>query len=424
MSYEKNLMGDICRLRNSTTARVSSWDTSGGNSDWTEIKGGETAVLADISGPGCIRHIYFTVVMADKLFYRDCILRMFWDNEETPSVEVPLGDFFCVSNCTVRDKKSLMVTINPGINPNVSMGYNCYFPMPFAERALIEIENQNPNRKVGALGGFWYHIDYEQRDSLDSDVGRFHAQFRRENPTVVKGESALEMKNMQLWDGKNIGGEENYIILEAKGHGQVVGLHLQIDNVVGGWYGEGDDMIFIDGDKWPPRIHGTGSEEIFGGGACPSTEYAGPYTGYHLIENPNFSGKNAMYRWYLHDPIRFKKSIKMGIEHGHANNFENDYASVVYWYQSEPHHKFPSLPGREDRFPVLPEIFWEIREIRDTIIKNHITLYRDPSKWEMYFEKINTDFYRFEEDYNNNKFDKLKSLSEEIIKLQQNLMKS
>jgi hypothetical protein len=291
---------------------------------------------------------------------------------------------------------------------------------------VIELENQNPNRKVGALGGFWYHIDYEQLDSLDSDMGRFHAQFRRENPTVVKGESALKMKNVQLWNGKNIGGEENYIILEAKGHGQVVGLHLQIDNVVGGWYGEGDDMIFIDGDKWPPRIHGTGSEEIFGGGACPSTEYSGPYTGYHLIENNDYSGKNAMYRWYLHDPIRFKESIKMGIEHGHANNFENDYASVVYWYQSEPHHEFLSMPSREDRFPILPDIFWEIREARDRIIANHITLWADPAKrGTADYAKIIDIFYNeLEENYNSNKFDELKSVSEKIIKLQQDLIRS
>lgn len=421
MSYENIFTSDICRLRNSTTARISSWDTTGSNNDWVNINGGETVILADIRGPGCIRHIYFTVALADKLFYRDCILRMYWDNENTPSVEVPLGDFFCVSNCTVRDKKSLMVTINSGLNPYVSMGYNCYFPMPFSERAVIEIENQNPNRKIGAIGGFWYHIDYEQLDTLDSDMGRFHAQFHRENPTIVKGKSALEMKNITLWNGENIGGDENYIMLEAQGHGQIVGLHLQIDNVAGGWYGEGDDMIFIDGDHWPPRIHGTGTEEIFGGGACPSTEYAGPYTGFHLIESQDFSGKNAMYRWYLNDPIRFKESIKMGIEHGHSNNFENDYASVVYWYQTEPHQEFPPLPGRKDRFPILPDFFWEIRETRDTIIRDYLKLRADPTKQGADFQNIVDILYQFEEYYNNNRFDELKSISKKLIKLQQDL---
>lgn len=349
--FNQDMSGrELFQLRNVTSARVSSWDRTGANNDWTEIGGGATVTLADIRGTGCIRHIYFTVSLVDKLFYRDCVLRMYWDNEETPSVEVPVGDFFCISNCTVREVKSLMVAINPGINNYISMGHNCYFPMPFAERALITIENQNPDRRVGALGGFWYHIDYEELDELAPDAGRFHAQFRRENPTVVKEESALAVKNIQLWDGQNIGGDENFVMLEAQGQGHIIGLHLQIDNIAGGWYGEGDDMIFIDGDEWPPRIHGTGTEEIFGGGACPTTEYSSPYTGFHLIENRDFADKNAMYRWYLNDSIHFKKSIRMGIEHGHANNFENDYASVVYWYQSEPHARFPALPKKGRSF--------------------------------------------------------------------------
>ena len=105
-------------------------------------------------------------------------------------------------------------------------------------------------------------------------------------------------------------------------------------------------MVFVDGDAWPPAIHGTGTEEIFGGGACPTREYAGPYHGFHLIESPDWAGLVGAYRWFVQDPIRFTRSLRWTVEHGHANNFANDYASVAYWYQTEPHATFPALPAR------------------------------------------------------------------------------
>ena len=166
--------------------------------------------------------------------------------------------------------------------------------------------------------------------------------------------------NVCLWGGANLDGAENYVIVEAEGRGHLAGILLNVDNVAGDWYGEGDDMIFIDGEKWPPSMHGTGTEEVFGGGACPDAEYAGPYTGFHLVENRDgkkFFGKNSMYRWYVHDPVRFQRSIKATIEHGHANNFENDYSSVAYWYQQEPHAEFPQLPTPAERIPLFPPEF-------------------------------------------------------------------
>ena len=110
-------------------------------------------------------------------------------------------------------------------------------------------------------------------------------------------------------------------------------------------------MIFIDGEAWPPSFHGTGSEEVFGGGACPNTEYQGPYAGYHIVANPDFKGKNAMYRFFVADPVRFQKSIRVTIEHGHANDLSNDYSSTAFWYQQEPHAPFPALPPAEERRP-------------------------------------------------------------------------
>jgi hypothetical protein len=120
-------------------------------------------------------------------------------------------------------------------------------------------------------------------------------------------------------------------------------------------------MVFVDGqpgELWPPTYHGTGTEEIFGGGACPDKPYAGPYTGFHMVESPDFAGKHAMYRWYLADPIRFERSLVWTLEHGHANSYENDYTSVAFWYQQEPHAAFPVLPDVKARLPRFPDLVW------------------------------------------------------------------
>lgn len=413
MSFLDESAGSLCRLKKGTSARISSWDRTGGNADWIDIAPGDKRVLADINGTGCIRHIYFTVVLPDKLFFRDVIIRMFWDGEKEPSVEVPIGDFFCISNCIVRHINSSLVVINPGRDIGWSNGCNCYFPMPFRKNARIEIENQNPSKRASGISGFWFHIDYEMLEKLDADIGFFHAQFRRENPTLVEGEAETK-RNARFWNGKNIDGKNNYRILEAEGQGHIVGLHLQINNIAGGWYGEGDDMIFIDDDVWPPRIHGTGSEEIFGAGACPRIEYSGNYTGYHLIENKNYAGLNAMYRWYEKDPIRFQKKISMTIEHGHANSFENDYSSVVYWYQSEPHLIFPRLPVREARIPIFKGSFQRAQTLWDEFV-NQLN-----NSWEIGLadkitEGLMCRIFEAGRLYNNNKFEEILKLIPDLL---------
>ncbi|MBI5946577.1 MAG: DUF2961 domain-containing protein [Chloroflexi bacterium] len=336
--------------------RASSWDRTGGNRDFLTIGPGETVTLLEQEGPGCITHFYCALAFYELTDYRDAILRCYWDGEAEPSVEVPLGDFFAITHARVRLIQSQMVTVNPG--GGSSHGLNAYFPMPFGEGARITLENRGDRRLGGMLPAFWYHIDYETYDEpLPAETLRFHAQWRQERPTV-----AIGPPNVQLHGGINLDGAENYVALEAVGTGQMVGLVLEVNNVAGGWYGEGDDMVFIDGEPWPPAIHGTGSEEIFGGGACPSVEYAGPYSGFHLIESPDYAGLVGMYRWYLHDPIRFRRSIRWTIEHGHANNFANEYSSVAYWYQAEPHAPFPALPGRDALRPPLGGRYEEARE--------------------------------------------------------------
>jgi hypothetical protein len=378
MGYFAN---DITRIKNHRTKRVSSWDQTGRNTDCIAVEPGETRVLADIAGPGRINHIYFTLIGPDMFDFRETVLRMFWDDEAEPSVEVPFGDFFCVGNCIVRRFASLMVTVNAGAGDSVQTnnGFNCYFPMPFATRARVEIENQSRRVLGGLCHMLWYHIDYEEHDSPPpDDVGRFHAHWRRENLTESVTQ---EEKNNPLWNGVNLDGKENYVILDAEGQGHLIGVFLNVDNVAGGWYGEGDDMIFIDGDKWPPSLHGTGSEEIFGGGAGPDREYAGPYTGFLLVENRDgetYSGKNAMYRWYIHDPVRFSQSIRVTIEHGHANNYENDYSSVAYWYQREPHKTFEPLPPASERIPIFPPEFLEVHRKGEIITNALLRLHERP----------------------------------------------
>jgi hypothetical protein len=350
--------GAIFRTRDARTGRVSSWDKTGGNSDFLMFKAGETKELVRLDGPGVLTHIYVTPG-AGKAFLRNAVLRMYWDDEQNPSVEVPFGDFFCAGDCNPRLFASRFVVVNHGSG---TIGYNAYFPMPFRKRARLTLENCGQE----AVPAFWYHVEYELYDrELPTDAAYFHAHWRREAPTRTNPAIVARDKvNQTLWEGLNKTGEDNYVILDAEGRGHVVGLYLTCHNLAGGWWGEGDDMIFIDGEKWPPSYHGTGTEEIFGGGACPNQEYSGPYTGFlsiHEKGKATWRGQNSMYRWFVHDPIRFRRSLRWTIEHGHANNFENDFSSVAYWYQTEPHKPFPTLPaerlppgGVPDELPPIP----------------------------------------------------------------------
>jgi hypothetical protein len=327
----------MMQLTDTTTARVSSYDRSGANTDYRPLAAGETLELARLEGAGVVRHLYFSILGGEH-YLRDLVLRAYWDGADTPCIEVPFGDFFGLGQERPRFFSSLMVTVNPGdLGIFGTYGFNSYFPMPYAAGARFTLTNEGPE----AVAAVWYHIEFERMRALPSGLGRFHASWRRENPTQAVGPT----QNTTLHGALNDSGLGNYVVLDAEGHGSLAGIFLNIDNATARWYGEGDDMIFIDGEAWPPSYHGTGSEEIFGGGACPTAEYAGPYTGFHLIGNLDYSGKVSMYRFYVNDPVRFRKSIRMTIEHGHANNFGNDYSSTAFWYQTEPHKAFTALPA-------------------------------------------------------------------------------
>jgi len=348
-SLSNGLLNNACIIRDYESKRASSWDSTGANKDSRSIEPGATIVLMEEAGAGCIKRFYWTYISWNESeiinFFRGLVLRMYWDKSDIPSVEVPLGDFFGISNGMVRPVESLAFSINYGI-PNASWGFTCYLPMPFASGARIEIENQGKVK----IPMIWYHIDYElykDPSTLPEGTGRLHAQWNRVSP--VK-----EAPEPMDWTSGNLSGNDNYTILETTANGQFAGYFLTVVNHERAWWGEGDDMIFIDGEGFPPTIHGTGTEEIFGGGACPDREYSGAYTGFHCIENRQgykWWGVNGMYRFYLADPIRFKKSIRVTIEQGHNNDKAgfNDYCSTAFWYQRGVNSARLTLPPIEKR---------------------------------------------------------------------------
>lgn len=354
-------LGGLPRIKNARTLRASSYDTTGGNKDYWFLKSGDSTDIMDVEGCGCIKHIWMTFMHYDEYSLRKIVLEMYWDNEENPSVRVPVGDFFGIGHAKVSHYVSLPMSVVAGpmaCGRPVRHGgaMNCYFSMPFAKHARIRMINES---EVDIVNLFFL-IDYElTEDAIPEDLGYFHAQYRQEYPTEkVTYDKPNQLPIPGELPGKNITGEDNYVILDAEGHGQYVGCLLNIDNYNANeheytWPGEGDDMIFIDGENWPPKIHGTGTEDYFcAAWGFPSGKYAGPYHGVTFgTDTDEYFGKWSMYRYHIEDPIRFKESIKVTIEHGHANDQSNDYSSVAYWYQTEPHKPMASLPEVQDRLP-------------------------------------------------------------------------
>lgn len=365
--------------RKTRSKRVSSYDTTGGNRDFVAIGQGEEKVIFHERGPACINHIWFTISCGAAYYFRKVLIRMYWDGEEHPSVECPLGDFFGVGHGVANHYVSLPLNmITKQGAPQTFAAMNCFFHMPFEREGKIVIANESE----ADIPNFYFYVDYEVHERFEREVLYFHAQWRRENPT----RGLLDMERLK--DGltefagalrtvgglKNTDGLENYVILDAVGRGHFAGCHLSVDhinpvpNVT--WFGEGDDMIFIDGESWPPSLHGTGTEDYFcAAWDYPSGKYDGPYHGISLAEpfrapdaweekqawgggSFGYSGKWTAYRYHIEDPIVFDKSIRFTIEHGHGNSLSNDYSSVAYWYQDEPHRTFaPILPAAE-RLPL------------------------------------------------------------------------
>lgn len=324
--------------------RSSSYDRSGGNADARTIAPGETLTLLDEAGPGLVSHIWFTIASADPEHLKALVLRMYWDGEVTPSVETPVGDFFGLGLGDYHLYQSIPLSVG------ADKALNCFFPMPFQKHARITVTNDGRIK----TDAFYFNIDYRSYSKpLSEEQLYFHAQYRQSAPNHgwtsdwrSNGDRLIEQK-------KNLDGTDNYIWLEASGRGHFVGVTMSVLQNQDNWWGEGDDMFFVDGEKFP-SINGTGSEDYFlgawdfGGHAFSYGLYGAPVVGQEVA-----GSRSSVYRFHLDSPIPFTKSLRATIEHGHANHRSDNYYSVAYWYQTEPHGAFPPLPGLDERIPMI-----------------------------------------------------------------------
>jgi hypothetical protein len=330
------------RLRGYKARRSSSWDRTGGNADAVPLEGGKTATLLDVEGAGVITHIWFTIATDDRHHLKNLVLRAWWDGESTPSVEVPIGDFYGLGLGEYFTYQSALLAVAP------VKALNAYFQMPFERAAKVTLTYEG-TQKIDAL---YFAIDYVTLPSLPPDLGRFHAQYRQAAPAKGWSDHWMENGDDPVGDKKNLTGEGNYFYMEATGRGHFVGVTHAVEQNQDGWFGEGDDMIFIDGDA-QPTINGTGTEDYFNG----AWDFAGQPFAYehngapYIVDAERIGGRYCLYRWHTESPITFEKSIKVTIEHGHANHRSDNFYSVAYWYQTEPHAAFPALPPVVDRIP-------------------------------------------------------------------------
>jgi hypothetical protein len=299
------------------------------------IKAKTVYTVAEIDGPGSVQHIWMTPTGN----WRYSIIRFYWDDETTPSVEVPVGDFFGMGWGQYSALRSLAVCVNPG------SAFNCYWPMPFRKKCRITMENIDDKDMV-----LYYQVDYVLTE-VANDAGYFHAQFRRTNPLPLK---------------------TDYVLVDSiKGKGQYVGTYLAWGVHNNGWWGEGEIKFFMDGDTEYPTICGTGTEDYFCGSydfdtrqknssgveETNYTEFCTPYTGLaQVIKGDGHYGiaqRFGLYRWHITDPIRFEKNLKVTIQAlgwhsgGRYLPLQDDIASTVFWYQSEPHGYFPKLANKD-----------------------------------------------------------------------------
>ena len=322
--------------------RASSYDRSGGNADNRQIAPGETLTLLDDNGPGVISHVWVTIATDDPNHLKALVLRMYWDGEATPSVEAPIGDFYGLGLGDYHSYQALPLSVGS------DKALNCFFPMPFQKHARITVTNAGSRR----TDAFYFNIDYRAYSKpLAADLLYFHAQYRQAAP--AKGWTNQWKSNGDpLVDGKkNLNGDGNYVWMEATGRGHFVGVTMSVLQNQDSWWGEGDDMFFVDGETLP-SINGTGSEDYFlgawdfGGHPFAYGLYGAPVVGQEVA-----GGRSSVYRFHLDSPIPFTKSLRATIEHGQANHRSDNYFSVAYWYQTEPHAAFPALPALEDRVP-------------------------------------------------------------------------
>lgn len=322
------------RLPQHKTLKQSTFDRTGGNADARKIAPNATLEVFQAEGPGIVTHIWFTIAAPSPRHLKELVLRVYWDANAKASVETPIGDFFGLNLGDYFLYQSAFM------NCSSVKALNCYFAMPFKHSARITITNESA-KPVDAL---YANIDYQLVRSLPADALYFHAQYRQATPNkAVTGTD------------KNLDGRDNYVFFETQGKGQAMGVTLGVVQNTDNWFGEGDEMIFIDDDS-KPAITGTGTEDYFCGAwdFGVTNPFANLYNGAPLITGgERAGGRYCLYRWHADNPIAFDRSLKFTIEHGHANDRADCFYSVGYWYQSEPFTDFPALPSAADRHPTL-----------------------------------------------------------------------
>jgi hypothetical protein len=327
-----NPLSGLEKLKDFKTMRASSADPDwrNGNGDCRWIRPGGQLTLANLTGPGEIVHIWFTIAHQDPFYSRLLTLRMYWDGETNPSVECPIGDFFGIGHGVDKAFTSLPVRVSSD-----GRGRNCYWPMPFKKSARIVVSNESDK----PCDAFYYYIDWQQMPSLPEDNAYFHAMYRQEFPCVMG---------------------QNYLVADIQGRGHYVGTVQSVYLTSPGWYGEGNDQFFIDGEK-EPSLRGTGTEDYFCDG-WGFREQSGPFYGTPLWEGYDTGDRGSAYRWHLPDPVTFRKSLRVEIQHRGGQDFpdgtstgyiERDdlMSSVAFWYQLEPHNPWPALPPGPKRLP-------------------------------------------------------------------------
>lgn len=334
----ENILGALSRASDARSRRDSSSAADlNSNGDSRTIQPGETLVLADLAGPGAITHLWNTVASQDPFSGRSLVLRIFWDDLAKPSVEVPLGDFFGVGHGAIANFHSLPVSVS-----SYGRSRTCWWRMPFRKRARVTLTNED--RGFGPVG-FYFYVDWEKLRSLPKDTLYFHARYRQAFP-APPGE---------------------YTILETKGRGHYVGTVYSVQQIQHGWFGEGDDRFYLDGEP-QPTLRGTGTEDYFND-AWGFRNFAAPSHGVTVYEGPFAGDRVSAYRWHLADPVRFHTGLRFAIEHrgskvtdeGAQTSSSRERAdwvsSAAFWYQTPPVVNETPLPPAEKRvapYRVMP----------------------------------------------------------------------
>lgn len=323
---------DLAKKKDFKAFKASSASPTGKNDDYRAIAPGQTLTLADIHGSGRLTHLWMTIAAQSPDHLRELVLRMTWDDAATPAVECPVGDFFAQGPGKYVEYHSAPVSVGG------SMALNCYWPMPFKKHAVLTVTNEGEK----SVGAFYFNFDYRLDNRPDRDLRYFHTQYRNYFPAPT---------------GKPL------TICEVTGAGHFVGTVVTVLANTDGWWGEGDDNFYVDGDS-KPALSGTGSEDYFCGAWDFGHAFQTPYFGVTFYDNPDKGGEkrgiqNTVYRWHIEDPVPFTKSLLFTLEHGRAgydearNPYTNNYTTLGLYYVDHAEGDGPRIAPYKERVPKL-----------------------------------------------------------------------